>query len=128
MSKGTYTTGALDNVYHNPFSTSADGLFHGSRISIIQTLEFKNEGKNCILLFETVSTDIKIELPDKFTFVKAVSINQITIEVPLKSIQKRKVNVNDELVKETELLDSNISNLSNNYEKGKEKKLTHQPL
>ena len=50
------------------------------------------------------------------------------MELPLKSIQKRKVNVNDELVNETELLDSNISNLSNNYEKGKKKKLTHQPL
>ena len=35
-------------------------------------------------------------------------------------INTKKVNINDELVKETKWLDSNMLNLSNDYEKGKE--------
>ena len=110
---------ALDSVDHNPSSTSAEGSFHSTGISIMQALEFKNEGEDRILPFEIVSANKKIELPDKFTVVKGVYVNQEALEVPLKSIQKRKVNINDKLAKETEWLDSNILNLSNDYEKGK---------
>ena len=82
--------GTLDNVDHNPSSTSAEGSFYGTGISIIQTPEFENEGEDHILPFEIVSPDKNIELPDNFTVVKAVSINQKSIEVPLKPVQKKK--------------------------------------
>ena len=108
-----YTIRALDNVDHNSSSTWAEGSFHSTGISIIQIWESENEGEDRILPFEIVSTHNNTELPDKFTVVKAVSINQKAIAVSLKFIQKRKVNINAELVKETEWFDSNISNLSN---------------
>ena len=46
-----------------------------------------------MLLFQIVSTGKKIGLPDKFTIVKAVSINEKAQEVTLKSIQQRKINI-----------------------------------
>ena len=61
-----------------------------------------------MLLFQIVSTGKKIGLPDKFTIVKAVSINEKAQEVTLKSIQQRKININYEFVKKTLWLDHNI--------------------
>lgn len=61
-----------------------------------------------MLLFQIVSTGKKIGLPDKFTIVKAVSINEKAQEVTLKSIQQRKININYEFVKKTQWLDHNI--------------------
>ena len=84
-----YTIRALDNVDHNSSSTWAEGSFHSTGISIIQTWESENEGEDRILPFEIVSTDNNTELPDKFTVVKAVSINQKAIAASLKFIQKK---------------------------------------
>ena len=51
------------------------------------------------------------------------------MEVSLKSIPKRKGNIKDGLIKETEWLDSNVWNLPNDYEKGRkypEKHIIHR--
>lgn len=85
----------------------------------MQSSEFENEEEYYILPFKKVLTDKKIELPDKLTVAKAVSMNQKAIEVPLTSIQKRKVRKNGELIKEIKWLDSHKSNFCNHYEKGK---------
>ena len=61
-----------------------------------------------MLLLQIVSTGKKIGLPDKFTIVKAVSINEKAQEVTLQSIQQRKVNISYEFVKETQWLGHNI--------------------
>ena len=119
LQKGIYTVGALANVDHNPSLTTAKESLHGNGINIMQSSESENEEEYYILPFKKVPTDKKTELPDKFTVAKAVSINQQAIEVPLTSIQKRKVNKNDKLIKEIEWLDSHKSNFSNHYEKGK---------
>ena len=102
MRKGIYTVGAIVNVDHNPSLTTAEESLHGNGISIMQTSEFENEEEYYILPLKIVPTDKKIKLPDKFTVVNAVSINQKAIEVPLTSIQKRKVNKNDELINKIE--------------------------
>ena len=99
LRKGIYTIGAFENIDYNPSSTSAKRSFHGTGISIIQTPEFKDKGRDPILLLEIISTDKKIELTHKFTVAKAVSTNQKAIEVPLKSTQKTIFNISDELVK-----------------------------
>ena len=36
LHKGVFTVGALDNIDHNPTSTSAKGSFHGIAISLMQ--------------------------------------------------------------------------------------------
>ena len=44
LRKGIYTIGALDNIDHNPSSTSAQGSLHGTAISIIQNPTKENPG------------------------------------------------------------------------------------
>ncbi len=36
LRKGLYTVGAMDNIDHNPSSTTAHSSFHGTGISIFQ--------------------------------------------------------------------------------------------
>ena len=49
LQKGLFTIGALDNIDHNPSSTSAQGSLHGTAISIIQnpTTEIAGDWKKC---------------------------------------------------------------------------------
>ena len=45
MSGRLYTVGALDNIDHNPTSTSATGCLYGTAISIMQHPTKDNLGK-----------------------------------------------------------------------------------
>lgn len=44
LRKGFFTVGALDNIDHNPLVTTAQGLFHGTVISIFQFSTLTNHG------------------------------------------------------------------------------------
>ena len=44
LRKGLLTVGAMDNIDHNPSSTTADSSFHGTGISIIQFPTVNNTG------------------------------------------------------------------------------------
>ena len=45
LRKGLFTAGALDNIDHNPSSTTAKGSFHGMGISLFQFPTFSNLGE-----------------------------------------------------------------------------------
>ena len=44
LRKGLFTAGALDNLDHNPLSTTAQESFHGTAISIFQFPTTSNSG------------------------------------------------------------------------------------
>ena len=44
LRKGIFTVGALDNIDHNPSSTTAEGSLHGTGISIMQFPTQENQG------------------------------------------------------------------------------------
>ena len=46
LRKGLYTVGAIDNVDHNPSSQTSKGSFHGTGISIFQTVTDSNQGES----------------------------------------------------------------------------------
>ena len=46
LHKGLYTVGALDNIDHNPSSTTAVGAFHGCGISLFQFPTRTNPGES----------------------------------------------------------------------------------
>ena len=48
LCKGIFVVGALDNVDHNPSSTTAQSSFHGTGISIIQFPTQDNTGNKCL--------------------------------------------------------------------------------
>ena len=44
LCKNVFTTAAIDNIGHNPSSTSAEGLFHGTGISLFQHVTDEEPG------------------------------------------------------------------------------------
>ena len=75
LRRGLFTIGALDNIDHNPSSTTAQGSFHGTGISVFQFPTPLNYGiPRESLIVESLSTKEFI-LPDNYTNVPAVSCN-----------------------------------------------------
>ena len=83
---GLFTLGTLDNLEHNPSSTTAKGSFHGKGISLFQFPTSSNLGEkqNAVRL---PLTDIKknYQSPDSFTTVSAVGLKTAKVTVPLNS-------------------------------------------
>ena len=44
LKSSVFTAAALDNIDHNPSSTTAEGSFHGTEISLFQNAKMKNPG------------------------------------------------------------------------------------
>jgi hypothetical protein len=82
LRKGLITVGALDNIDHNPSSTTSSGSLHGTAISIIQHPSINNEGVKQPFKFNTKLLSKEIELPDSYTIVPATSITPHSILVP----------------------------------------------
>lgn len=76
LRSGLYTVGALDNIDHNPSSTTSQGSFHGTGISIFQFPNASSPGgpKPTIEILKSDSGKVKdFSLPDDFSTVPAVS-------------------------------------------------------
>lgn len=69
LQTNTFTTAALDNIDHNPSSSTAEGSFHGTGISIFQHMT-QNEQPNSRIL---VSTNRSIPLPASYTEITPIS-------------------------------------------------------
>ena len=91
MRHGLFTIGALDNLDHNPSSTTAKDSFHGTGISLFQLPTVSNEGyqQSIITLPSTNTTKIISYL--RSTTVPAVVLNKDNIVVPKTSDHKSSV-------------------------------------
>jgi len=73
LRRGLFTVGALDNIDHNPSSTTSQGAFHGTAISVTQHTTSDNKG---ILQECSPDTDPHhsqlMRLPDSYAIVPAV--------------------------------------------------------
>lgn len=86
---GLFTVAAIDNIDHNPTSTTAKGSFHGTGISLFQTPSASNPGQTREAITLQAEADKKnLHLPDSYTVVPAVSLRVCTIEVPKTSMFK----------------------------------------
>ena len=83
LRKGLFTKGALDNLDHNPSSTTSPGSFHGTSIIIIQQPTQEQPGTLCnyASFFEDKHTH-KPQLPDSYAIVPAVDMKPSTITIP----------------------------------------------
>jgi hypothetical protein len=75
MKRGLFTASALDNLDHNPSSTTASGSFHGTGISMFQFLISSNLGeKQNAIRLALADTKKNHQLPDSFATVASCSI------------------------------------------------------
>lgn len=79
LRKGLLTVGAVDNIDHDPSSTTAQSSFHGTGISITQLPTVDDMG-TAIEPVATVATK-GLGLPHSYTVVPAVALNQSKVEV-----------------------------------------------
>lgn len=79
-----FTVGALDNIYHNPSSTTARGSFHGTGISLFQFPTKSSGGRLQIGISQRFkeTTDRNHDLPEDFTTVPAVVLRKENVDVP----------------------------------------------
>lgn len=80
---GLFTVGALDNIDHNPSSTTSQGSFHGTDISVFQ---FPTETE-CGTLRPNISlaepkSNKDFTLPENFSTVPALSFKVTDVSVP----------------------------------------------
>ena len=83
LRKGLFTVSALDNIDHNPSSTTAKGSFHGTGISLFQFPSMSNVG-HCQdgIGMPSPETKRNHRLPDNFPNVPAVALKKANVAVP----------------------------------------------
>lgn len=77
LRKGLFTTAAVDNIDHNPSSTSAQDSFHGTAISLVQhpTTQESGESRGVDSFDPNISSSKKIvQLPPSFRNVQPVTL------------------------------------------------------
>eukprot|EP00745_Piridium_sociabile_P026549 TRINITY_DN4240_c0_g1_i3.p1 TRINITY_DN4240_c0_g1~~TRINITY_DN4240_c0_g1_i3.p1 ORF type:complete len:1496 (-),score=398.92 TRINITY_DN4240_c0_g1_i3:837-5324(-) len=78
LRKHVFTTSAVDNIDHNPTSTTAKSSFHGTSLSLFQHPSSDSPGEERVPL--KLSTDVRVhkvpELPDAFTNVQPAYITK----------------------------------------------------
>ena len=80
---GLFTVGAVDNLDHNPSSTTATGSFHGAGISLFQSPTKTNMGQpREAIKLPAPDTKQCHALPESFTTVPAVALKENTTKVP----------------------------------------------
>lgn len=79
---GLFTIGALDNLDHDPSSTTASSSFHGTGISMFQLPTMMNEGQERPPIKLNTCTNATHTLPSDYATVKPVELNTNNVTVP----------------------------------------------
>ena len=77
LRKGLFTTAAVDNIDHNPSSTTSQGSFHGTAISLVQHSTNENPGQpRNANVFESTSSNTRslAQLPLSYCSVDPVAL------------------------------------------------------
>lgn len=97
LRKGLFTVGAYDNIDHNPSSATAKGSFHGTGISIIQSVTNDNPGIEREIPFDKGGSTATIDpLPLEYTDIPPAHLPNKDPKVPIQQGPcKIEANVND---------------------------------
>ena len=81
---GIYTVGAMDNIDHNPSSTTSQGSFHGTAVSIMQQPSVLNSGiiREPPEFVKPTNISNEISLPETYSLVPSIYFKQGTTEIP----------------------------------------------
>ena len=119
---GLFTVGALDNLDHNPSSTTSTESFHGTGISLFQFPTEENAGRTQLTTIDIVTTGyMSQKLPDSYTIVPALAFKKESVEVPqlttiFENISSKSERLEDAVSIEKEWLDHVLGILPKNVE------------
>lgn len=92
LRKGLFTTAAVDNIDHNPNSTTSNDSFHGARISLFQhtSTQFSGEEREAVTLEQTTfGTKAVSQLPESFTNLPPVVLQNKDSPVPQHTVKMK---------------------------------------
>lgn len=95
-----FTTSTVDNLDHDPSSTTSEGSFHGTGISLFQHITEDNPGEYQERPTKAGSSKLS-NLPDEYTDVKFV--HAFNKEPPVKDysgVEENSIDVSGEIEKE----------------------------
>ena len=78
-----FTTAAIDNIDHNPSSTTAKSSFHGTSISLFQHEVSNNISETFKLDTDTALSSIEVKLPDQYTDILPTEVENQNIQQSL---------------------------------------------
>ena len=116
-----FTTAAVDNIDHNPSSTTAHDSFHGTGISLFQhpTTEEPGTTRPCINIIQSTANTKSVEqLPKSYTDVAPVNyVNKSApvAEIPMQQLHTARSSMACGLKDETNWLD-NMESVITNHE------------
>ena len=82
LKKGLFSVGALDNLDHNPSSTTATSSFHGTGISVFQFPTEGNPGQGRQPITVPPSGTDKHSIPDSYAIVPPTELKTTATSVP----------------------------------------------
>lgn len=74
LKSGLFTTAAVDNIDHNPSSTSSHGAFHGTGISLFQHPDCHNGGVPRLVTVPSDNATRYAHLPESYTSILAIAL------------------------------------------------------
>ncbi len=88
LRKGVFSVGALDNIDHNPSSTTATSSFHGTGISIFQCATDSNPGQSRPPITIPPTGCPTQSLPDSYAVVPPIELKTTSISVPARVLSE----------------------------------------
>ena len=82
LRRGLFIVGALDNLDHNPSSTTAENAFHGTGISLFQFPTRADPGESRAATTSPSRTK-QHNLPNSYAVVPAVALKTSSVDVPV---------------------------------------------
>lgn len=82
LREGIFTVGVIDNIDHNLSSTTAEGSFHGTGLSLLQFPTADNPGESRPPIRIPPENTVTPPLPDSYSIVPDVVCNVQDIKVP----------------------------------------------
>ena len=67
---GVYTVAAVDNIDHNPSSSTAQGSFYGTGISLFQNFSVESDNENRLPNYHQSNDTKLIAVPESYTNVR----------------------------------------------------------
>lgn len=113
LKKGLFSVGALDNIDHNPSSTTSSSSFHGTGISIFQFPSASNPGESRPPIVIPPSGTERHSLPDSFSVVPPVALAVESVSVPACNTVPVQRCVEEAKAQEAEWLSHVLSKLGN---------------
>ena len=108
LRKGLFTVGALDNLDHNPTSTTSQSSFHGTGISLLQFPTANKPGECRTPVTITPSGSTRYVLPESYSTVAAVAITNSSISVPKCDMKPAKKCLDQAKLEENEWVESSM--------------------